>query len=59
MQDKGYLVTNIQLPDSASLERTLEATDKVENIALETPGRSPHAQLAGHVDHFERQQLQL
>jgi multidrug efflux pump subunit AcrB len=38
MQDKGYLVTNIQLPDSASMERTLEATDKVEKIALETPG---------------------
>jgi multidrug efflux pump len=38
MQDKGYLVTNIQLPDSASLERTLEVTDKVEKIALETPG---------------------
>jgi len=38
MQDKGYLVTNIQLPDSASLERTLAVTDKVEQIALETPG---------------------
>ena len=38
MQDKGYLVTNIQLPDSASLERTLEVTDAVEKIALETPG---------------------
>jgi multidrug efflux pump len=38
MQDKGYLVVNIQLPDSASQERTLEATDKVEKIALETPG---------------------
>jgi multidrug efflux pump len=38
MQDKGYLVVNIQLPDSASLERTLEANDKVEKIALETPG---------------------
>jgi len=38
MQDKGYLVTNIQLPDSASLERTLEVTDMVEKIALETPG---------------------
>ena len=23
VQDKGYLVTNIQLPDSASLERTV------------------------------------
>src|SRR5262249_48232695 len=38
MQDKGYLVVNIQLPDAASLERTLEVTDKVEKIALETPG---------------------
>ncbi len=38
IQDKGYLVTNIVLPDSASLERTLAATDAVERIALETPG---------------------
>ncbi|MBK9120405.1 MAG: efflux RND transporter permease subunit [Phycisphaerales bacterium] len=38
MQDKGYLVTNVVLPDSASLERTLAATDAVERIALETPG---------------------
>jgi multidrug efflux pump len=37
-QDKGYLVTNIQLPDSASQERTIEVTDAVEKIALETPG---------------------
>ncbi len=38
IQDKGYLVVNIQLPDSASLERTIEATDAVEKIALDTPG---------------------
>jgi multidrug efflux pump len=38
IQDKGYLVANIQLPDSASLERTVEVTDTVEKIALETPG---------------------
>ncbi|MFO0840712.1 MAG: efflux RND transporter permease subunit [Phycisphaerae bacterium] len=38
IQDKGYLVTNIVLPDAASLERTLAATDAVERIALETPG---------------------
>jgi multidrug efflux pump len=37
-QDKGYLVVNIQLPDSASLERTVEVTDAVEKISLETPG---------------------
>src|SRR5262245_36144824 len=38
IQDKGYLVTNIQLPDSASLERTVEATEAVEKVALDTPG---------------------
>ncbi len=38
IQDKGYLVANIQLPDSASLERTVEVTGAVEKIALETPG---------------------
>ncbi len=38
IQDKGYLVANIQLPDSASLERTVEVTEVVEKIALDTPG---------------------
>ncbi len=38
IQDKGYLLANIQLPDSASLERTVEVTAAVEKIALETPG---------------------
>jgi len=38
VQDKGYLVTNVQLPDSASLERTMEITQQVERIAMETPG---------------------
>jgi multidrug efflux pump len=37
-QDKGRLVINVQLPDSASLERTVEVMDKIEKIALETPG---------------------
>jgi multidrug efflux pump len=38
IQDKGYVIANIQLPDSASQERAVEATAKVEQIALETPG---------------------
>src|SRR4029078_8842142 len=38
VQDKGYVLANIQLPDSASLERTVEATAAGEKIALETPG---------------------
>jgi multidrug efflux pump subunit AcrB len=37
-QDKGYLVVNIQLPDSASLERTVEVTQRIERIALDTTG---------------------
>jgi multidrug efflux pump subunit AcrB len=36
--DKGRLIVNIQLPDSASLERTTEVMGKIEKIALETPG---------------------
>jgi multidrug efflux pump subunit AcrB len=37
-QDKGRLIVNIQLPDSASWERTAEVSSAVEKIALETPG---------------------
>jgi len=37
-QDKGYLVVNIQLPDSASLERTIEVVGRVEKFAHEIPG---------------------
>jgi multidrug efflux pump len=38
IQDKGYLIADVRLPDSASLERTVEAVAKVEQIARETPG---------------------
>jgi multidrug efflux pump subunit AcrB len=34
MQDKGYMLVNVQLPDSASLERTQEVMDRIERIAL-------------------------
>jgi multidrug efflux pump len=37
-QDQGYLVTDAQLPDAASLERTEELVAQLEKIALETPG---------------------
>jgi multidrug efflux pump len=46
-QDKGVLVVNVQLPDSASLERTVEAVAAVEKIALETPGAVHTASFAG------------
>ncbi len=38
VQDKGYVLANIQLPDAASFERTLEVTAVAEKVALETPG---------------------
>jgi multidrug efflux pump subunit AcrB len=33
-QDKGYLLINVQLPDSASLERTQKVMAQIENVAL-------------------------
>jgi multidrug efflux pump len=38
VQDKGRLIVNIQLPDSAALERTVEVTKRIEQMALDTPG---------------------
>jgi multidrug efflux pump len=37
-QDKGYLLLNVQLPDSASVERTVRAMGRIETMARETPG---------------------
>jgi len=37
-EDQGYLYVNMQLPNSASLERTSEAAAQVERILAETPG---------------------
>jgi multidrug efflux pump len=37
-QDMGYLMVNVQLPDSASTERTNQVMRKLEKIGLETPG---------------------
>ena len=37
-QDKGYLITAIQLPDSASIERTMEVVEKARDIILSTEG---------------------
>jgi hydrophobe/amphiphile efflux-1 (HAE1) family protein len=37
-QDKGWLLVNVQLPDSASVQRTQEVMKQVEEIARNTPG---------------------
>jgi hydrophobe/amphiphile efflux-1 (HAE1) family protein len=37
-QDKGYLLLNVQLPDSAAVDRTQKVMAHIENIARATPG---------------------
>jgi hydrophobe/amphiphile efflux-1 (HAE1) family protein len=37
-QDKGYLLLNVQLPDSASVERTQKVMARIEGLARATPG---------------------
>jgi len=37
-QDRGYVIVSVQLPGAASLARTTEVVEKIEKIALETPG---------------------
>jgi len=37
-QDKGYLLVNVQLPDSSSLERTQAVTMQIDEMARKIPG---------------------
>ena len=46
-QDKGYLMVSVQLPDSASLQRTEEAVSKAEQIALKTKGVAHTVTISG------------
>jgi len=46
-EDYGYLFLNIQLPPAASLERTLQASHKVEKILSETDGVQYNTAISG------------
>jgi multidrug efflux pump len=46
-QDKGYLLLNVQLPDSASVERTQNAMAIIEGLALKMPGVAHTVGLSG------------
>ena len=46
-QDMGYLLINIQLPDSAALERTQAVIDRIYDIAHVTPGIDATVGIAG------------
>ncbi|MBX3411443.1 MAG: efflux RND transporter permease subunit [Pirellulales bacterium] len=46
-QDKGYLLVNVQLPDSASLQRTQQTVLQIEKIAATIPGVRHTVAIAG------------
>ena len=46
-QDKGYLLVNVQLPDSASLDRTNQVMRRVEEIAAKAAGVKHTVGIAG------------
>jgi hydrophobic/amphiphilic exporter-1 (mainly G- bacteria), HAE1 family len=47
IEDQGYMIALVQLPDGASLERTQKTLDKVYDIARNTPGVSRVVNIAG------------
>ncbi|MDQ1333619.1 MAG: hydrophobic/amphiphilic exporter (mainly bacteria), family [Thermodesulfobacteriota bacterium] len=46
-EDQGYAVVGVQLPSSASLERTQEVMEKVGNILAHTPGVAHYLMIGG------------
>ncbi len=46
-QDKGYLILNVQLPDAAAVDRTERILDRIEQVALNTPGVEHTLAVAG------------
>ena len=47
LQDKGYLLVSVQLPDAASVQRTSEVMREVEQIAKKIPGVAGTVAYAG------------
>jgi HAE1 family hydrophobic/amphiphilic exporter-1 len=47
-EDQGYIFAGIQLPNVASLQRTDEATKKVEEILKNTPGVEYYSSVIGY-----------
>ncbi len=47
IEDQGYVVVSVQLPDGASLERTQRALDEVSRVARGTPGIDQVIEIAG------------
>ena len=52
IEDQGYLIAAVQLPDGASLERTEQVMDRVAGIVRKTPGVA-HAVAIGGISVFD------
>ncbi len=52
-QDQGYLLVNVTLPDSASVQRTAEVSKQLEEIALKTPGVKQTMSISGFSAFFQ------
>jgi HAE1 family hydrophobic/amphiphilic exporter-1 len=48
IEDQGYVMVNVQLPDAASLERTQEVIDRIDGILKQAPGVREWISLAGY-----------
>ena len=58
-QDKGYLLVNVQLPDSASVQRTQRVMRSIEEIAHEDAGRQAHGGHCRPIDPAGRQRARI
>jgi hydrophobic/amphiphilic exporter-1 (mainly G- bacteria), HAE1 family len=47
VEDQGYMIALVQLPDGASLERTQQVLDKVTEVSRKTPGVAQVISIAG------------
>ena len=47
-EDQGYFIGNVQLPDAASLNRTLAVTEQVDKLLAETPGMDKRLIINGY-----------
>jgi HAE1 family hydrophobic/amphiphilic exporter-1 len=47
IEDQGYMLATVQLPDGASLDRTQQALDRVQALVSKTPGVDKVVTIAG------------
>ncbi|MCE9567359.1 MAG: multidrug efflux RND transporter permease subunit [Planctomycetes bacterium] len=52
-QDQGYVLVNVELPDAASVQRTDEILNQLNEIALKTPGVKKTMAVAGYSAFFQ------